>query len=375
MRILLAPQEFKGSLTAIEAGRAMALSIRDTLQQAEVIEAPMADGGPGLVDAMLAAKGGHRIEVPCADPLMRPIVASFALLSDGTAAIEMAAASGLVLLRENERDPLIATTFGTGQLIRAALDHAPAEIIVGVGGSATVDGGAGAVRALGARLLDEHGDNIPHGGGALANLAHIDASGLDPRSRTTRIRIACDVTNPLIGPEGAAAIFGPQKGASPEGVRMLDDALTHFAAVLQRDFGVDVATLAGSGAAGGLPAALVAILGATIEPGFDLVAEVTGLHAKVAAADIVITGEGRLDSQTAYGKTASGVARMARQHGKPVGVIAGHVDPSYTRDSEFDAVEELRTEGMTLEHSMAAAPNLVRDAARRIVARLAPTRD
>ncbi len=370
MRILLAPQEFKGSLTAIEAARAMTLGVRDALPQAEIVEAPMSDGGPGLVDAMLAAKGGRRIDVHCADPLMRPVVASFALLSHGTAVIEMAAASGLVLLREHERDPLIATTYGTGELIRASLDHAPREIIVGVGGSATVDGGAGAVRALGVRLVDEYGGDLPQGGAALANLARVDASGLDPRVRTTRIRIACDVTNPLIGSEGAAVVFGPQKGASPDGVRILDNALRNLAGVLEGEFGRDVAALPGSGAAGGLPAALVAMLDATIEPGFDLVDEVTGLDAKVAAADIVITGEGRLDSQTAYGKTASGVARLARQHGKRVGVIAGHVDESYVPDGEFYAVEDLRSDGTTLEQSMAGATELVRAAARRIVSGL-----
>lgn len=375
MRIILAPQEFKGSLTAIEAARAMALGIRDALPRAEIVEAPMSDGGPGLVDAMLAAKGGRRIDVQCADPLLRPITASFALLSDDTAAIEMAAASGLVLLREHERDPLVATTYGTGELIRAALDHAPREIILGVGGSATVDGGAGAVRALGARLVDAHGDEIAHGGAALAKLARVELSGLDPRVRSTRIRIACDVTNPLVGPEGAAALFGPQKGASPAGVRILDYALRQFADVLEQEFGVDVAMLAGSGAAGGLPAALIAMLGASIEPGFDLVAEVTGLDAKIAAADIIITGEGRLDSQTAYGKTASGVARLAREQGKSVGVIAGHVDASYVPSGEFDAVEELRSSGMTLDQSMGAAADLVRRAAKRMVTRLAPTRD
>ena len=375
MRILLAPQEFKGSLTSVEAARAMALGIREALPDSDIVEAPMSDGGPGLVDAMLATKGGRRIDVTCADPLMRPIVASFALLADGTAVIEMAAASGLVLLREHERDPLTATTYGTGELIRAGLDHAPTEIVLGVGGSATVDGGAGAVRALGARLLDERGDDLAHGGAALANLARVDVTAVDERLRKTWIRIACDVTNPLTGSEGAAAVFGPQKGASLEGVRILDTALQHFAGVLERDFGVTVATLAGSGAAGGLPAALVAVLGASIEPGFALVAQVTGLDATVAMADIVITGEGRLDSQTAYGKTASGVARLARAHGKPVGVIAGHVDPSYQHDGEFDAVEELGAPGTTLEQSMAAAADLVREAATRMVTRLAPPGD
>lgn len=366
-RVLVAPQEFKGSLTAIEAARAIALGVRDALPDADVVEAPMSDGGPGLVDAMLAAIGGERVEAKVRDPLMRSVRAAWAVLRDGTAVIEMAAASGLVLLSAAERDPLAATTFGTGELIRAALDLGCKEIIVGVGGSATVDGGAGAMQALGARLLDARGDAVAPGGAALAQLDRIDMSGVDPRLAVTRVRVASDVTNTLCGPAGAAAMFGPQKGASPRDVETLEAALRHFAEIVARDCGIDLLSLRGGGAAGGLAAGLAA-LGATIEPGFALVAEATGLEAKVAAADVVITGEGRLDAQTQYGKTASGVAALARKHGKRVAVIAGSVDAGYAASSgAFDAVENVAPAGMGVEEAMRRAGELVRVAAARVV--------
>lgn len=370
VHILIAPQEFKGSLTATQAAQAIAAGVRDAMPDAVVIEAPMSDGGPGLVDAMLAALGGQRIETPAHDPLMRPLTATWGLLPDGRAVIEMAAASGLVLLQPAERDPLIATTYGTGELIRAALDHSCTEIIVGVGGSATVDGGAGAMQSLGARLLDDRGADIDVGGAALVELARIDLLGLHVRLRTVRLRVASDVTNPLCGPEGAAAMFGPQKGASPDDVALLDAGLRHFASIVARDCGVDLLTLRGGGAAGGLAAGLAA-LGATIEPGFALVADATGFEAKVAASDIVITGEGRLDAQTAYGKTASGVAALARQHGKPVAVIAGTVDPAYPPSrGEFAVVEVVTSAGMPLDEAMTRASELVRAAAARAVTSL-----
>ncbi|MDE3097345.1 MAG: glycerate kinase, partial [Chloroflexota bacterium] len=321
---LVAPQEFKGSLTAGEAARAIAAGVRDAAPGAETVLAPMSDGGAGLVDALLAARGGERETTAAHDPLMRPVAARWALLPGGTAAVEMAAASGLVLLTDDERDPLVATTYGTGELVRAALDRGCGEIIVGVGGSATVDGGAGALQALGARLLDATGEEVAPGGAALARMARIDLSGVDRRLGSTRLRVASDVTNRLCGPGGAAAVFGPQKGASAADVAALDGALAHFAAVVARELGIDLLSLAGGGAAGGLAAGL-RVLGATVEPGFGLVAAAVGLEALVARADIVVTGEGRLDAQTSYGKTASGVAAMARAHGKRVLAVAGSI--------------------------------------------------
>ena len=371
MKFLIAPQEFKGSLTAVEAARAIAAGVREAVPGAEVVELPLSDGGPGLLDAMLAARGGERIRVACHDPLMRPIEAAFGLVSDGTAVIEMAAASGLVLLTPEERDPLTATTYGTGELIRAALDRGAREIIVGVGGSATVDAGAGAMQELGARLFDAEGRDLPPGGGALARLDRIDLSHVDVPLRGARVRVASDVRNLLHGNEGAALMFGPQKGASPDDAHVLDGALAHFAEVVRRDCGVEVATIPGSGAAGGLGAGLVALCGATIESGFALVADVTHLAEAIADCAAVITGEGRLDAQSQYGKTTAGVARLARAAGKRVGVIAGTVADDYEADDSFLAIEEVTPPGTPIEEAVRDGESLVQAAAARIALRLA----
>jgi glycerate kinase len=368
MRVVVAPQEFKGSLTAREAAAAIADGVRDALPDAVIDVVPMSDGGAGLVEAMLAARGGDLVTSSVHDPLMRPIAAAWGLVAPGgTAAIEMAAASGLVLLSAAERDPLAATTFGTGELIRAALERGCPQIIVGVGGSATVDGGAGAMQALGARLLDAHGRELPPGGGPLERLDRIDASTRAPRLAATEMLVACDVTNQLCGPRGAAAIFGPQKGASPAAVATLDAALRHLAAVVERDLGVDVVETAGGGAAGGLAAGLMAFAGATIAPGFDLVASAVGLEAKIVGADIVLTGEGRLDAQTAFGKTAAGVARMARVRGKPVAVVAGTIEAGYEAPDLFDVMESAASTGVPLDAAMRDAALLARAAAARAV--------
>ncbi len=374
MRIVVAPQEFKGSLTAIDAARAIALGVRAALPDADIVEVPMSDGGPGLVDAMLSALGGERVRTEVHDPLMRPVWARWGILGanrERIAVIEMAAASGLVLLRADERDPMTATTYGTGELISAALDRGSARIIIGVGGSATVDGGAGAMQALGARLLDASRNDIPPGGGSLALLDRIDLTNRDPRLAHTVVRVASDVTNTLCGPEGAAVVFGPQKGASPSDVLSLHAGLLHFAEIVRRDCGVDILTLRGGGAAGGLAAGLAAVCGATIEPGFDIVDEAIGLGAKIAAADAVITGEGRLDAQTAYGKTVSGVAALARKHGKRVGVIAGSIDPLYeAAASEFDLVDSLLQPGMVIDDATRDAVSLLTAAAERLARQL-----
>ena len=371
MRVVVAPQEFKGSLTAREAAAAIAAGVRDALPDAQVDAVPMSDGGAGIVEAMLAARGGQLVTTRVHDPLMRPIDAAWGLLDDGgTAVIEMAAASGLVLLTDAERDPLVATTYGTGELVRAALDRDCLRIIVGVGGSATVDGGAGAMQALGAQLLDAGGRELPPGGGPLARLARIDATRRDARLGTAEIVVASDVTNTLCGPAGAAAVFGPQKGASPGDVAVLDGALRHFAAIVRRDLGVDVLDVAGGGAAGGLAAGLMAIAGAMIRPGFDVLAEAVRLEATITAADLVLTGEGRLDAQTAYGKTAAGVARLARAHGKAVGVVAGRIDPAAAATDAFDAVEACASPEMPHETAMRDAAALARAAAQRIVQKL-----
>ncbi len=371
MQIVVAPQEFKGSLTAAEAARAIAEGARRAAPDAIVTQVPMSDGGAGLVEAMIAAAGGESVTTAVHGPLMRPVSAVWALLPGLIAAIEMAAASGLVLLAEAERDPLVATTYGTGELIRAALDRGCTRMIVGVGGSATVDAGTGAMQALGARLVDAAGHDLRPGGAALALLDHIELSGVDARLRAVSVRLATDVTNTLCGPTGAAVVFGPQKGASHDDVRVLDAALHRFAEIVARDCGIELLTMAGSGAAGGLSAGLVVAAGATIEPGFALVAEAVGLDDRIAAADIVLTGEGRLDAQTAYGKTAAGVAAMAHSHRKRIGVIAGSIDPAYIAAADaFDVVESAMPPGMALADAMRDAAALVRDAAERATRRL-----
>lgn len=368
MRIVIAPQEFKGSLTAREAAAAMAAGARDADPAADIDLAPMSDGGAGLVDALLSALGGELVETRARDPLLRPVTARWARLTDGTAAIEMAAASGLVLLAAGERNPLVASTAGTGDLIRAALDRGAARIIVGVGGSATVDAGAGAMEALGARLLDAAGAALPPGGAALARLGRIDLRGVDARLRGTPLRVACDVTNPLYGAEGAAAVYGPQKGASPADVAALDAALRRFAEVVRRDTGIDLQSMAGSGAAGGLAAGLVVACGASIEPGFPIVAAAASLGARIAAADLVLTGEGHLDAQTGYGKTAARVAAMARAHGVRIIAIAGRVDAGLDAPGAgFDRAISATPAGMDTATAMRDAASLVRAAAARAV--------
>ncbi|KAB5606381.1 glycerate kinase [Bifidobacterium jacchi] len=325
-RYLCAPDSFKESLTALAAATAMAEGIRRADRHAEIRLAPMADGGEGTARALADATGGTMVVAAAHDPLGRPIQAEFAMLGDGrTAVVETAAASGLALVGAAERDPLIASSFGTGELMRAALDAGAATIIVGLGGSATNDAGAGMLTALGVRFLDDAGRVLPAGGAALGSLAFIDADGLDPRLGGTEVIAACDVTNPLVGPNGASAVFGPQKGASGEDVAVLDRALARFAAVAGSQCGVDVAHLPGGGAAGGIGAALQAFAHARFRPGFELVSERIGLDEAVRWADVVFTGEGSVDAQTGFGKTPAGVAGMAKRHGRPVIAIAGHV--------------------------------------------------
>ena len=357
MRVVLAPQEFKGSLTAVEAADAMAAGVARALPHAELDRAPLADGGPGTVAAVVTAAGGALRRAVCRDPLGRPVVAAFGLIDGGaTAVIEMAAAAGLTLLRPQERDPLRTGTEGVGDLIRAALDAGATRLIVGLGGSATNDGGAGMARALGARLLDRDGCELPPGGAALAELERVDVSGLDPRLRAVTVVGATDVRNPLCGPEGASAVYGPQKGATPAEVAHLDAALGRYAEVLARDLGAAVAGTPGAGAAGGLGAGLLAFCGTTLRSGFELVAEATGLEGRIAGAELVITGEGRLDGQSVFGKTTVGVARIAGAYGLPVVAMCGGLG---------DGWERTLAEGVTAAWSIVSGPMPAEEAERR----------
>lgn len=324
LRIIVAPDSFKGSLSAVEAARAMARGIRAVFPEAEVVELPIADGGEGTVEALVAATGGRLRHAAVQGPLGDPVRAAWGVLGDGrTAVIEMAAASGLTLVPEARRDPRLASTFGTGELVKAALDGGLRRLILGLGGSATNDGGAGFARALGARFLDEAGGDLPEGGAALARLARIDLRGLDPRLAETELLVACDVDNPLCGPRGASAVYGPQKGATPEIVRELDAALEAFARVARRDTGRDAAEVPGAGAAGGLGAGLLFFTPARLRPGVEIVLEAVGFEDRVRGASLVFTGEGRTDAQTAMGKAPVGVAAAAKRQGVPVVCLSG----------------------------------------------------
>ncbi|KTF36977.1 glycerate kinase [Xanthomonas vesicatoria] len=373
MRVVIAPDAYKESLSAREVATQIEAGFGEVFPTWQYTKVPMADGGEGTVDALVAATGGQVIACTVNGPLGTPVPAFFGLTGDGgTAVIEMAAASGLALLPPAQRAPLHASTAGVGALILAALDAGARRFIIGIGGSASTDGGAGMAQALGARLLDAHGAPIGPGGGALAALARIDIAGLDARLQDCHIEVACDVDNPLTGPTGASAVFGPQKGATPAMVRQLDANLQHYADVLQRDLGVRLHALPGGGAAGGLGAGLVAFVGAQLRPGVEVVARALGLEALIAHADLVITGEGRIDSQSVRGKAPVGVARLAQRHGTPVIAIAGSLG---------SGAEQLHVQGIaamfavvpgacTLEQALADAAGNVRMTARNVAAAL-----
>lgn len=357
MKIVIAPDSFKESLSAPDVAVAIARGWQQVYPEAQTLLRPMADGGEGTVDAVLAATGGERRECLVRAPLGEPVQAHWGWLGDGTAVLEMAAASGLHLVPREQRDARLTSSFGTGELIRAALDAGATRIILGLGGSATNDGGAGLLQALGVRFLNASGAELPPGGAALAELASVDLSGLDPRLAQTRVDIAADVDNPLCGPRGASHIFGPQKGANPQQVELLDAALGHYAKVVAQALGEDHSLYPGSGAAGGLGFAARAFLQAGFRPGIELVAELSGLADAVAGADLVITGEGRLDSQSLHGKTPVGVARVAKAAGVPVVALAGSLGDGYQAvyEAGIDAAFSLTSGPQSLEQAMHSA--------------------
>lgn len=368
MKILIAPGAFKHSLTARAAAEAIERGLRRSDLDAQFVRLPIADGGNGTLDAFLAG-GGKRLHKLVLDPLQRPILASYALLDDGeTAVIEMAAASGLELLRPGELNPLLTTTYGTGTLLKAALDAGAKRFIVGMGGSATVDGGAGCLQALGVRLLDPYGQDIPLGGGALGSIYTLDTSGLDPRWKNVEVIIASDVDNPAVGEQGAAAVFGPQKGAGPHEVRILEAGLRHFFTKVRDQFQIDVLDIPGGGAAGAFSAGLMAFLGGRIQSGIDLVLEYNGFDQQVQDADLVITGEGQMDEQTIHGKGPIGVARRAREYGVPTVAIVGglNTDDALLHQAGIQAVLPIITRPMSLDDALRNAPELVERAALRL---------
>jgi glycerate kinase len=369
MRVIVAPDSYKGSATALAVAEAIERGVKAVFADAEVLKVPIADGGEGTVDALVVATKGRLEERSVRGPLGEPVRARWGVLGDGeTAVVEMAAASGLPLVPKERRDPRVTTTYGTGELVRAALDAGLTKLVVGIGGSATNDGGAGLARALGARFLDAAGKDLPEGGAALARLARIDLAGFDPRVAKAQVTVACDVDNPLTGPRGASAVYGPQKGATPEMVKELDAALACYAEVAREATGRDVANQAGAGAAGGLGAGLLFFTPARLRPGVAIVLETTGFDALVKEADLVITGEGRTDFQTAMGKAPVGVAAAAKRYGVPVVCLSGGLGDGAgdVLAKGIDALASIVPGPMTLEESMARGAELVEAAAARV---------
>lgn len=366
-RIVIAPDSFKGSLNALEVGEAMEKGILLTLPEAETVVLPIADGGEGTVDAVLRGRGGRKVEIRVTGPLGIPVDTYYGILPDGeTAVLEMASASGLPLVPVEKRDPRVTTTYGTGELIKSAVEQGVKKIILGIGGSATNDGGAGMAQALGIKLLDEEGKSLPYGGAALAQLHEIDISGCHPGVRDVEIIAACDVENPLCGPKGASAVYGPQKGADPEMVAMLDEALANMAKVLKSNLGKDVAEIPGAGAAGGLGAGLLGFLGASLKPGFVLLAELLQLEEQIKQSDIVVTGEGFIDQSTVYGKVPAGIARTAAACGVPVIAIGGGLGKGIEQlyDLGINGLYPATTRPMALEEAMSQASEFITLAAR-----------
>ncbi|ARJ42586.1 glycerate kinase [Pantoea alhagi] len=373
MKIVIAPDSYKESLSALQVASEIENGFRAIFPDAEYVKLPVADGGEGTVEAMVAATQGKIVRLRVTGPLGEPVDAFYGLSGDESCAfIEMAAASGLELVPPAQRDPLVTTSWGTGELIANALDRGVQHFIIGIGGSATNDGGAGMVQALGARLLNAQDEQIGYGGGALPQLARIDISQLDPRLRQCRFEVACDVTNPLTGDEGASAIFGPQKGATPALVTQLDSALAHYAGIIQRDLDIDVLHIPGGGAAGGMGAALHAFCQAELRRGIEIVTEALGLDELVKDATLVITGEGRIDSQTVHGKVPIGVAKVAKRYNKPVIGIAGSLtaDVGVVHQHGLDAVYSVIYSICTLEDALDNAAQNVRMTARNIAATL-----
>lgn len=366
MKIVIAPQAFKGSISALDAAEAMRKGIMAVFPDADAVLVPVADGGDGTLETLIEGSGGEIREATVTGPLGERRSAQWGAMGDGvTAVIEMARTSGLALVPLDRRDPLNATTYGLGEIVQYALDDGFRRFIMGIGGSATNDAGAGMAQALGVRLLDAAGDELPHGGAALSNLSGIDMAGIDSRIGESSFLVACDVSNPLTGTEGASAIYGPQKGATPEMVQTLDAALLHFSEVVRHDIGADVNDLQGAGAAGGLGGGMVAFLDAELRAGVDIVLDTVGLDTALEGADLVLTGEGALDYQTVYSKAPIGVAERAKRLGIPVIAIAGTLGDRYrlVHEHGIDAAVAITNAPMNLEEASSRAAELIADAA------------
>tara|TARA_B100001013_G_scaffold158022_1_gene94224 strand:+ start:1041 stop:2183 length:1143 start_codon:yes stop_codon:yes gene_type:complete len=364
MKILVAPQEFKGSISALSASEAAKNGILRVFPEAEVVLCPVADGGDGTLETLVEVSGGEVRTCSVQNPIGETIQAQWGAMGDGvTAVIEMARTSGLALLSLDERDPLNASTYGLGQAISEALDEGFRKFIVGIGGSATNDAGAGMAQALGANLLDDRGNTISFGGAALISLQTVDISNMDSRIKDSKFLVACDVSNPLTGEEGASAVYGPQKGATPEMVKRLDDALSNFATVVKKDLKKDVSEMSGAGAAGGLGAGMMAFMGAELKAGVDIVLDTVNLRDKLSSVDLVITGEGGMDFQTIYNKAPIGVARIASEHNIPTIAIAGLLGSNFkiVHEHGIRAATSIVNGPITLEEASDRAFELISD--------------
>ena len=370
MRIVIAPDSFKECLSATQVAFAISEGIRKTVPEAEIICIPIADGGEGTVEALVTATDGKIIQVASVDALNRQIQSFYGILGDGkTAIIEMAAASGIELIAPEERNPMITSTYGTGLIIKAAMESGFTEIILGIGGSATNDGGAGMAQALGFRLLDKINNPIDFGGGSIGELHKIDRSNVHPLLRKVKITVASDVQNPLLGPSGATHIYGPQKGATPEMVEILEKNMAHYAKVLYQEFGIDNSNIPGSGAAGGLGAGLMAFCKAEMLAGFNLISKLTNMEEYIQNASLIFTAEGKIDSQTAFGKTISGVAQLGKKYQVPVIAFAGIVEGDLKNlyEQGLTSAFAIANRPMSMEESKANAEQLLVSASKQIM--------
>ena len=370
MKFVLAPDSFKGSMTAKEAAQAMERGIKKIIPHAECVKVPMADGGEGTVQSLVDATEGELYKKMVKGPLGDGALAIFGVLGDKkTAVIEMASASGLHLVPREKRNPLLTTTYGTGELIKAALDAGVNHLIIGIGGSATNDGGAGMIQALGGKLLTKDNEEINLGGGYLNLIHKIDLSGIDKRLKNTKIEVACDVTNPLTGKNGASYIFGPQKGATGEMVKILDDNLSHYAKIIKEQLGLEIENIPGAGAAGGLGAGLLAFCCAELKRGIDLVTKHTNLKEKMQDADYVFTGEGSIDGQTLYGKAPLGVALIAKEYDIPVIAFAGRIGDGTEAlyENGIDSIIGILSEAETIDKALEKGPENIERASENIV--------
>ena len=370
MKIIVAPDSYKGSLSAKEVADAIEKGLKKVDETIEVVKVPMADGGEGTVQSLVDASNGKLVTLKVMDPLMREIDSFYGILGDGTTAVmEMAAASGLPLIKKEEKNPWKTTTFGTGQLIKHALDMGCRSIIMGIGGSATNDGGCGMAMALGVKFLDKEGNEVGFGGGSLGLIHSIDVSGLDERIKECTIVAACDVDNPLVGLKGASHIFGPQKGADTEMVLALDKNLQHYGMLVEEALGVSLLDYPGAGAAGGLGGGLLAFLGASLKSGIDIVIDTTKLEEIMKGADLVITGEGMIDYQTLHGKTPYGVARAASKQNIPVIAIAGGIGKNIEvlYDHGFTSIFSIVDKPMTLDEAIENCDALLQSVAERVL--------